>query len=110
MGSGTVSRKRATCCGARTTGNRLGRLRVRGRGSVFRVILHKVTGWNVLRAAATQKMRAWVRDQVAETLKGRESGPAAGPCPPNFRPLDMVSTVSWASHGGSYGLGTLCTA
>ena len=38
--------------------NRLGlkRLRVRGRGSVFRVILHKVAGWNVLRAAAAQKM------------------------------------------------------
>ena len=37
--------------------NRLGlkRLRVRGRGSVFRVILHKVAGWNVLRAAAAQK-------------------------------------------------------
>lgn len=26
----------------------LGRLRVRGRGSVFRVILHKIAGWNVL--------------------------------------------------------------
>ena len=40
--------------------NRLGlkRLRVRGRGSVFRVILHKVAGWNVLRAAAAQKMRS----------------------------------------------------
>ena len=88
----------------------LGRLRVRGRGSVFRVILHKVTGWNVLRAAATQKMRAWVKDKMAETLKGGGSGPAAGPCLPIFRPLDRVSTVSWASHGGSYGLGTLCTA
>ena len=42
--------------------NRLGleRLRVRGRGSVFRVILHKVAGWNVLRAAASKKLRAWV--------------------------------------------------
>ncbi len=40
--------------------NRLGldRLRVRGRGSVFRVILHKVAGWNVLRAAASKKLRA----------------------------------------------------
>ena len=28
---------------------------MRGRGSVFRVILHKVAGWNVLRAAAAQK-------------------------------------------------------
>jgi len=47
----------------------LGRLRVRGRGSVFRVILHKVAGWNVLRAAASEKMRAWVRVQVAEAMK-----------------------------------------
>jgi hypothetical protein len=92
--------------------NRLGlrRLPVRGRGSVFRVILHKVTGWNVLRAAATQTMRAWVRDKMAETLKGGGSGPAVGPCPPISRPLDLVSAVSWDSYGGSYGLGTLCTA
>ena len=55
--------------------NRLGlkHLRVRGRGSVFRVILHKVAGWNVLRAAASKKLRAWVSNEVAETLKGGES-------------------------------------
>jgi len=60
--------------------NRLGlkRLRVRGRGSVFRVILHKVAGWNVLRAAAAVKMRTWVSGQVAQTLKRSESGPIAG--------------------------------
>jgi hypothetical protein len=57
----------------------LGRLRVRGRGSVFRVLRHKVAGWNVLRAAASQKLRAWVRTRVAETLKGSESGPTARP-------------------------------
>ena len=34
----------------------LGRLRVRGRGGVFRVLLHKVAGWNVLRAAASAKL------------------------------------------------------
>jgi Transposase DDE domain len=51
----------------------LGRLRVRGRGSVFRVILNKLTGWNVLRAAASEKMRAWISDQVAQTLKAGES-------------------------------------
>ena len=51
----------------------LGRLRVRGRGSVFRVILHKLTGWNVLRAAASKKMRAWISVQVAQTLKTGES-------------------------------------
>ena len=40
--------------------NRLGleQVRVRGRGSVFRVIVHKVTGWNVLRAAAAEKTAA----------------------------------------------------
>ncbi len=53
----------------------LGRLRVRGRGSVFRVILHKLAGWNVLRAAASTKMRAWVAEQMARTLKKRESAP-----------------------------------
>lgn len=50
----------------------LGRLRVRGRGSVFRVILHKLTGWNVLRAAASKKIRVWVSTRVAETLKAGE--------------------------------------
>src|SRR5271156_6091811 len=37
----------------------LGKLPVRGQGSVFRVILHKVAGWNVLRAAAAETLRAW---------------------------------------------------
>jgi hypothetical protein len=57
----------------------LGRLRVRGRGSVFRVLLHKVAGWNVLRAAASETLRAWVKIQVTETLKGGENGSAARP-------------------------------
>src|SRR4051794_13950582 len=47
----------------------LGRLRVRGRGSVFRVIQHKLAGWNVLRAAASKKLRAWVAEKVARSLK-----------------------------------------
>ena len=83
--------------------NRLGleRLRVRGRGSVFRVILHKVAGWNVLRAAASKKLRAWVSSQVAQTLKGGESGPierllrprfaAMGRFPDGFRGLSRPS-------------------
>ena len=53
----------------------LGRLRVRGRGSVFRVILHKLAGWNVLRAAASKKLRAWVAEQMARTLKSGQSAP-----------------------------------
>jgi hypothetical protein len=51
----------------------LGRLRVRGRGSVFRVIWHKLAGWNVLRAAASKKLRAWVAEQMARLLKKGES-------------------------------------
>jgi Transposase DDE domain len=59
----------------------LGRLRVRGRGSVFRVILHKITAWNVLRAAASKKLRASISAQVAQTLKAGESGKYARPWP-----------------------------
>jgi len=53
----------------------LGRLRVRGRGSVFRVLWHKLAGWNVLRAAASKKLRAWVAEQMARMLKRGESAP-----------------------------------
>jgi Transposase DDE domain len=72
--------------------NRLGmdRLRVRGRGSVFRVILHKVAGWNVLRAAASTKLRARVKAQVEQALKAGETeanAPAGAP-------------VSWPWGGG----------
>ena len=49
----------------------LGRLRVRGRGSVFRVLLHKLAGWNILRAAKSDKMRAWVAARMAKTVGPR---------------------------------------
>jgi hypothetical protein len=88
----------------------LGRLPVRGRGSVFRVLLHKVAGWNVLRAAASQTLRAWVRTRVAETLNGGETGPAERSCTLVFRLLGRFPMVSWGSHGGSHGLGTLHAA
>jgi hypothetical protein len=88
----------------------LGRLQVRGRGSVFRVIWHKVAGWNVLRAAASQTLRARVRTQVAETLKGRESGLAERLFALVFPPRDGFSMVSWGSHDGSHGLGALRAA
>jgi hypothetical protein len=81
----------------------LKRLRVRGRGSVFRVILHKVAGWNVLRAAASEKMRAWVSGQVAQTLKGGESGPNAASCAPPVRPLADFKLVFRGCHGGPHG-------
>src|SRR3954469_8159529 len=82
----------------------LGRLPVRGRGSVFRVLLHKVAGWNVLRAAASQTLRAWVRTRVAETLNGGETGPVERICALVFRLLGRFPMVSWGSHGGSHGL------
>ena len=42
----------------------LGRLRVRRRRSVFHSILLKVGGWNIQRAAASKKMRAWVAQKM----------------------------------------------
>jgi hypothetical protein len=87
--------------------NRLGlkRLRVRGRGSVFRVILHKAAGWNVLRAAASKKLRAWVSNEVAQTLKGAESGPNGRLCGFVLRPWDGFRVVFPGSHGGSNDFG-----
>jgi hypothetical protein len=87
--------------------NRLGldRLRVRGRGSVFRVILHKVAGWNVLRAAASKKLRAWVTREVAQTLKGAESGPTGRLCAFVLRLWDGFQMIFRGSHGCSDDLG-----
>jgi Transposase DDE domain len=67
--------------------NRLGmdRLRVRGRGSVSRVILHKVAGWNVLRAAASTKLRGWVKAQVEQRLSGGKTGANKPSCAPLSR-------------------------
>jgi Transposase DDE domain len=58
------------------------RLRVRGRGRVSRVILHKAAGWNVRRAAASTRLRARVKAQVEQALKAGETGanePAGAP-------------------------------
>jgi Transposase DDE domain len=46
----------------------LGRLSVRGVKGVSRVLLHKLAGWNVLRASASEKLKVWVASRVAETL------------------------------------------
>jgi hypothetical protein len=83
--------------------NRLGlkRLRVRGRGSVFRVILHKVAGWNVLRAAVSTKLRAWVSNEVAQTLNGAKSGPTGRVCAFILRIWDSFQIVFRGSHGWS---------
>jgi hypothetical protein len=88
----------------------LGRLPVRGRGSVFRVLWHKVAGWNVLRAAASPRLRARVRVEVAETLNGRGSGSIVRLCALVFPSRDGVPVVLGDSHGGSRGLGALRAA
>jgi Transposase DDE domain len=88
----------------------LGRLQVRGRGSVFRVILHKVAGWNVLRAAASTKLRAWVSTQVAQTLQGSEAGPIERPCALILRLWDGFPMVLGASHDCFHGLTALRAA
>ena len=82
----------------------LGQLRVRGRGSVFRVLHHKIAVWNVLRASASTKLRAWVRTQVAQTLKGSDSGPIGRPFAPVSRLWDGFAMVLGTSHGCSHGL------
>jgi len=46
----------------------MGRLRVRGRGAVFRTIILKVAGWNVLRASASEKLRAMVQEKLTQLL------------------------------------------
>jgi hypothetical protein len=56
----------------------LGHLSVRGMGSVSRVILHKLAGWNVLRASASKKLKAWVASRVAETLGAGGLGRSGG--------------------------------
>jgi hypothetical protein len=71
----------------------LGRLRVRGRESVFRAILHKLTGWNVLRAAASTKMRAWVSVQVAQTLNAGETAVNARLCTAVLRTAEALTMV-----------------
>ena len=82
----------------------LKRLRVRGRGSVSRVILHKVAGWNVLRAAAATKMRAWVSSQVAQTLRGGESGSNERLFALFLKRWDDRQTVSEGSRGWPHDL------
>ena len=48
----------------------MARLRVRGSPAVFASILLKVTGWNILRAAASMKMRVWVANVAPSSLAG----------------------------------------
>ena len=57
----------------------LGQLRVRGRGAVFRKLHHKLAGWNMLRAAASKKIRALVTAAVAKTLGMASTGESGQP-------------------------------
>ena len=83
--------------------NRLGldRLRVRGRGSVSRVILHKVAGWNVLRAAASKKLRLGEHPSGPDAERGRiRADPEAlRLCAASGR----LQTVFGGSHGRPHG-------
>jgi hypothetical protein len=88
----------------------LGRLPVRGRGSVFRMLLHKVAGWNVLRASSSPTLRKRVRVHVAETLNGSGTGPITRPFARVFRPLGRLPVVSWVLHGRCPGPGALQAA
>ena len=79
----------------------LGRLRVRGRGSVFRVLRHKVAGWNVLRAAASAKLARGCRPKWPGPSKGANLGRLSSLSPPflgcgrRSRPyLGFIETVS----------------
>ena len=64
----------------------LGKLKVRGRGSVFRQLLLKVTGWNLLRAAASKTLRTMVRETLAKLLATGWSR-LSGQLPVTIQPL-----------------------
>jgi hypothetical protein len=51
----------------------LGRLRVRGRPSVFRAIYLKVAGWNILRASVCAAVRAFVYAKTQTAVSGVSS-------------------------------------
>ena len=66
----------------------LGWLKVRGQGAVFRTLLLKVSGWNIQRAATSAKLRALVRNLIAQLLKTGWSRPLGQP------QLSLVALVS----------------
>ncbi len=79
----------------------LGHLRVRGRGSVFRILLHKVAGWNLLRAAASATMRARMRIKVTETLKSGGSGSSVPDFAHDFRLWGVFRLMAGLAQGES---------
>jgi hypothetical protein len=81
----------------------LGQLAVRGRGSVFRVVWHKLAGWNVLRAAAATKLRAQVAERMRSTMKPSESAtfePSFGILLGSGKHRDHVFPLAWQPSRG----------
>jgi hypothetical protein len=78
----------------------LGKLPVRGRGSVFRVVWHKLAGWNVLRAAASTKLRARVAERMRSTMRQSESatfGQCFGVLLGSGKHRDHIFQLAWQS-------------
>ena len=71
----------------------MGWLSVRGRDAVFRMLLLKVSGWNVLRASASEKLRARVQAELAKLLGAGWAQPFGQPCCVVFSP-EIRSTRS----------------
>ena len=100
----------ATRAGVESTNSGLKRragmkkLRVRGRGSVFRQLYHKVAGWNMVRAAASEKARAWIAAQVAKCLGGWGSAQRGLTCNAVLAPLDRLKRGPnrSATHGPDF--------
>ena len=74
---------------------------VEGTGSRQRVPCDSAQSGRLERAAGGggEKMRAWVSSQVAQTLKGGESGPNERLCALVLRRWDDFQTVFGGSHG-----------
>ena len=81
--------------------NRLGlkRLRVRGRGSVFRVIVHKVAGWKHAAGGGGAEDGGVGEQSSGPDAEGGESGPNEWLCALVLRLWDDFQTVFGGPHG-----------
>ncbi len=74
----------------------LDRLRVRGQKSVFNVILLKIAGWNILRAASSKKLKVKIAQRVSKpssTLRRSENYSVIQ------LPLILQYLLPWRSRG-----------
>jgi len=55
------------------------RIGVRGKKGVFHAILMKVTGWNILQAARSTKMRDYVAGKMEKARQAGQQNPSGGP-------------------------------